>query len=300
MDGSTSALLWMAIGGRREDIYFSHPNHEATDELVLDLISQGKDVIIVDLSISLSLAEQLNERKASIQLWDHHKSAIPLDKFDWCFIEKENQKCGCRMFYDYTLTSEIALRGLPAYKDLVMLADDYDRWIKQYNPETDDIASLHWLLGQKLFMDRFAADPSTILSSEEKYLLSIEEQKKKEFIERKEKEALLYPVTIDGQNYEVAVVEANSNQSQLGHYLCETSALFADFAVMIGTKGISFRKKSSCPVDLSVLAKQFGGGGHEAAAGASVANVLGEEFVDLVWGKIMKRLANSIRSTNIC
>lgn len=128
-DGSMSAVLWVALGGNQKDIHFSSPAHTSTDDLVSDLLDQGKDVILVDLSISLELAEKLDARRASIRIWDHHKSAIPLSKFDWCHIDKENKKCGCLMFYEYIEKWDIGSLERTLYRDLVVLADDYVKWM---------------------------------------------------------------------------------------------------------------------------------------------------------------------------
>lgn len=275
MDGSTSAILFIAAGGLRENIRFTNPSHSETDEIVSELLETWSGpILIADVSVSVALAEKV--RRTDVFLLDHHKSAIPLADFSWCLIDVQNTSCGSMMLYNYLQS----FRPVRDYTELVNLVDDHDRWVKQYKA-TDKIASLHQVLGQEFFIDRFVKDSNTLLTSEEEYVVNLDIRKRDQYIAAKKKEVEVLRKTIQGHNVRVAFVSAATHQSQLGNAICEDPVIDADIAVMVGG-AISMRARKSCPVDLSSLAKVNSGGGHKLAAGCSLDGLLGKTLVDFV------------------
>lgn len=281
MDGSTCAIVFCAAGGKKENIVFSSPSHDETDEKFADLLdSWDGPVIVADASVSVEMAETVCNHD-NLVLLDHHKSAIPLAEYPWAYIEKENTRAGGKMLYDFLMERVNNPENLRRYKELVDAADDHDRWVKDI-PESDTIATLHNVLGQKLFINRFLKNPLLQLTSNEKYLLDLEDQKREEYIENRKKEMVVRDIEVDGKKVSVAFLLANNHQSRLGHAIYEDVTLGIDVVVMVGNKSISMRSKQNCPLDLSVVAKLNGGGGHAAAAGCSLGKVLGKDLVEFV------------------
>lgn len=281
LDGSACAILFLAGGGKIENLHFSYPSHDGIDELVRDLLdSTTLPILIADASISYSLAKQIDLTRRDVIILDHHKSADDLKEFSWC--EVDHSRCGSLMLYDYMLLNGQYIQTvLEDYHNLILRVDDNDRWIHQY-PDSKKIAALHNKLGQSLFIERFLNNPLTSFSDKEKYLLEIDEYKTKLYIEDKKKEVVVLNKEIDGVMIRVGCVKADNHQSVLGNSICEDLSLNVDVALMVGLNSISLRAKSTCPVDLSSLAKHNGGGGHKLAAGCSLSKVLGEDFLDLV------------------
>jgi oligoribonuclease NrnB/cAMP/cGMP phosphodiesterase (DHH superfamily) len=289
MDGSVCATLFLAAGGPRENIYYCVPDHEYVDEKVAELLETWDGpIILADISISHSLAEMIAARNKDVYLFDHHKSAIPLVEFDFCEIDVDNTRCGSKVFYDWLVkefkhTSEI--HKILLYKDLVEAADDIDRWIHAI-PRSMQLATLHRILGQKLFVDRFTRDPGTVFSSSEKFMLQIEEEKKEEFIQGKKKSVQVFTKTLDGHEVKIGIVVASDHESELGHAIYDDPELGVDIVIMISGKKLSMRSRSGCPVDLSKLTHKYGGGGHRNAAGCQLSKVIEKDLIELVAEKL--------------
>lgn len=278
MDGSTCAIVFCAAGGLRENVFFSSPNHRDTDELVSDLMERWSGpIVIADASISLALAEKVFRN--DVFLLDHHKSAIPLKKFSWCEIDVDNTRAGGKMLYDW-LKVNASSSWFMEYKQLVDLADDHDRWIKQYK-ESDTLSLFHEVLGQELFIERFLKNPDPTLNSMEKYAVDLEIRKRDQYIQRKKNEVEVVRKRIDGRDVNIAFVAAGTHQSLLGNMVCEDPAINAEVCVLVGSS-VSMRANRASQVDLSRVAKINGGGGHAKAAGCSLDKLLGKSLLEYV------------------
>lgn len=280
MDGSASAVLFLTAGGKEENIYFLNPSSNI-DEFLKDILIKQKDLIfLVDISVSYKLAESINSNY--IYLFDHHKSAISLNKFNWCKIEINNKRAGCKMFYDWLIKQDFNYKiNFFKYKKLIEIVDDYDRWIKNYS-DSDVLATLHNILGQQSFINRFIKDCDIVLTMQEQFCVNIENKKRKEFIKNKKKNTIVKTKRINNENIRIGFVLANNHQSKLGHAICEDAELNVDMAIMVGNERISMRSNGNCSVDLSSIAKRNGGGGHKMAAGCNLHNVLGKNVLELV------------------
>jgi oligoribonuclease NrnB/cAMP/cGMP phosphodiesterase (DHH superfamily) len=288
MDGAACAVLFIAAGGKRKNVYFTLPNHEHVEERLEHLFDRHEGYIVVaDVSVSLEYAE--NEVPTyDISLLDHHKASIPLNGLDWCEVNEENSMCGSKMLFEWILGNvpNVDRGRILAYKNFLNAVDDMDRWIKAI-PESQSLASLFSFLGQQLFIDRFISAPDLELTASEQYAVRIEEQKKEEFIGRMKKEVLVRVYEIDGRSVRVGFVLATTPyQSQLGHAICESLELDVEMAVIVGDKSISMRASRDAEVDLSVIAALNGGGGHVAAAGCQLSKVTGEDLLEKVANRL--------------
>lgn len=276
-DGSTCAILFIAAGGKRENVFFSSPNHDDVDEIVSELLETWSGpILIADASISLKQAEKVY--RSDVVLLDHHESARPLQKFSWCEIDI-NSRCGSMMLFDW-LKKHAHSSWFFQHKDLVDLVDDHDRWIHNF-PESENNAVFHQLVGSKKYIDRFLKNPSPILTDSEKYALELELEKRDDYINYKMKNLFVVPKVIQGHKVNVAFVSSGIHQSRLGNMICEHPDLNVDICVLIGSS-ISIRSSHNCPVNLSVVAKQLGGGGHKFAAGCSIDTFLGNNVFNIV------------------
>lgn len=280
MDGSTCAIVFCAAGGLRENVFFTSPNHRDTDELVADLLERWTGpILIADASISMSLAEKVYRN--DVTLLDHHKSAIPLQKFPWCEIDVNNTRAGGKMLYDWLLKNMLhPPMGFSDYENLVIYADDHDRWIKEYK-QSDVLSLFHEVLGQELFIDRFLKNSGPALNAMEQYAVDLEIKKRDQYIQKRMKEVQVVRKNIQGHDVNVAYVAAGTHQSLLGNMICENPEINADMCVLVGTS-ISMRANRTCPVDLSAVAKTNGGGGHAKAAGCSIDKLLGKSLLEYV------------------
>ena len=115
----------------------------------------------------------------------------------------------------------------------------------------------------------------------EQYALNLAITKRDKYVEYKKKNVQIVEKEINGNKVRLGFVAAGTHQSVLGNEICEDPELNVDIAVLVGSS-ISLRASRTCPVDLSVLAKQMGGGGHFKSSGFSLDKMLGKSLVEYV------------------
>lgn len=286
MDGSTCAIVFVAAGGKLDNVHFTNPGHESVDEVVNDLADYEGLILIADVSISKMLATNIRFASEYVFLLDHHKSAIPLVDFNWCEIEVDNNRCGSRMLHDWLLRYNLGSKTkLNKYKELVDAVDDRDRWIHAI-PESATLASLHKVIGQELFVERFIRNSSVRLSDNEQYVVELDNKRKAIIVANRKENTQVVLREVGGHRLRVGFVMASNHQSELGHDICNDPMMDCDIAVMIGPTSVSMRSSNSCPVSLADIASLNGGGGHDHAAGIGLTNLLGKELVDIVMEKL--------------
>ncbi len=282
-DGSACAVLFIAAGGLPENIVFTSPSHTETDEIANNLFETWDGPIwFVDVSISDDAA-QLLSRRTDVVLIDHHKTAIPLAKYKFCKIDKDNSACGSKLFLAFLkkqLGASAYTLAIKKYQDFVDNVDDMDRWRKNI-PGSEVIFNLHGLLGQKLFIKRFLKNASMDTTDNEKYLIEIDREREKEYIRSKKEQVVVVQREHNQQKVRVGFVQAGGPyRSALGDSMCHDPELDVDLAVMVNGDYISLRSRNG-KVDCSGVAQQNGGGGHPAAAGCDLSKIIGKDILSL-------------------
>jgi oligoribonuclease NrnB/cAMP/cGMP phosphodiesterase (DHH superfamily) len=277
MDGSACAVLFIAAGGKRENVIFSSPAHAHVDQIAKDLgRNHAGRIFFADISVSEETAELLSNR-SDVRLFDHHKTAIPLKRFPWCTVDAENSRCGAMVFFDHILNNKT---DLSYYSWLLELVDDRDRWVNSFS-DSKRLSTLHGAIGQHAFVSRFLADPDPVFTSEERFLLRIEDEKRARALDRARNEI---HVREDHGRRVGYVLCDGKYRSDVGNVLC--SELGLDAVVLIGASSLSFRAPAHSQIDVAMVAKQYAGGGHRCAAGCEVSSVLGSSLVELVINKL--------------
>ena len=75
-------------------------------------------------------SELIDGYKNNFKLFDHHKTALDLNKYDWCVVETMNNKkglqtCGTELFHEYLIAHKYLKEDV---KDFVKLVTNYDTW----------------------------------------------------------------------------------------------------------------------------------------------------------------------------
>jgi oligoribonuclease NrnB/cAMP/cGMP phosphodiesterase (DHH superfamily) len=290
MDGSACALCFMWAGGKRENVFFTNPNHEESDNKLREIVDAGyKNIIIADCSISQNLAREIDieYEGLNIVLLDHHKTAIPLSELKWCVIDKQNTACGSMMLFNYLKATyaDSPLNRSSCYLEFLEPVDNHDRWTKNKEKISDQLASLHGIYGQQMFIDRFLGQKFA-LEEREVFLLELENKKMREYIEEKKKTVIKTKIEFEGQTYNIAFTSGPAKYTnELCTALCTDDV---DAVVNIGMDKISIRSKKDNTIDLANLAKKYNGGGHSKASGFSLQNLLGSSLIELVMQKMEK------------
>jgi len=286
-DGSACAILFLAAGGKKENIYFTNPSHEETDFLLSELIQyRDTDIMLVDVSCSTEMAKYIEKSifANNVTILDHHKSAASLNNFPFCVVDESGLNCGSKIFYDWILKYVSNLTKLLRYKELVKLTNDVDLWQHNY-PESRELADFHKILGQELFIERFVKNPNSDLSCQESYLTTIYNKKREIETANRKKNIKKFVKTINGVNYNFAILFTHgADQSLLGHAITDDPSMDVDVVILINGNNVSLRCKDSCVLDLSELAQRFGGGGHKKASSFSLGKlfIFNKDFLEII------------------
>lgn len=272
MDGLGAKFAAWTLYGKCANYIPVHYNEPLPQEL-LDRINEPNDieVYIVDFSYDRETLDDLNSKVMKLIVLDHHKTALealrgaPYAIFDM-------NKSGAVLAWEYFRP------GVPVPK-LLLHVQDRDLWkfkldntveiLLGFEPYKEDMEAWNQATFPKDFesvLESYRVKGETIKTFRDKQ------------IKNTAKNATIISVPIDDPNrtntetYKVALVNATDNISELGAYL--NNSLDIDFSIsyFIRSDGIvvlSFRSTAG-GVDVSKIAEAFGGGGHPAAAGATV------------------------------
>ena len=243
-DGFGAAwIAWKALGGQAKYIPVQHG--EPPPE-----IPEGAIVTIVDFAYPRDVLMELREKTASLWVLDHHKTAAQ-DLAGLDFTTFDMQKSGAMLAWDYWFAGEPA----PV---LIRYIQDKDLWLFQLENSPEVSAALgsypkDFAVWDMLSVDDLAKDGIAIRRAVNCQVLDHVEM------------ATLQHVG----GYLVPVVNATCHTSEIGDQL---NADYPDrpFSASYSDLGDGRRKwslRSRGEFDVSEVAKKFGGGGHQNAAG---------------------------------
>jgi len=257
-------------------------------------------VFITDISVNEEVATIIEYYKDKTYypetiLLDHHKTAEFLNKYNWCnVLENTNgeKTCGTSLFY-YYLMEKGFLQNSRAWKwdrcsnlySFVESVRKYDTylWKTVYNEiEPKMWNDLLYIMGRDNFiekiMDIVGFQHEFDFTEFDLKLLEYKQREIDSYIDAKDKDIIV----ADIQGYQAGVVFAERYVSELGNKLSELHPEL-DFITMINpSHSVSYRTVKK-DVDLSAIAKVFGGGGHMAASGSPIDEVMRNRIIDLVF-----------------
>lgn len=301
LDGVGCAIVLKEVMGKDVvDVIYTYPNK--VNEYVNKVLDErdGYDIILVtDLSIDKETAERVQSiydnlkegEEFNFALLDHHRNLEWLNEYKWATVVPETENSLLSGTY---LTFINVINGL-SEKDIEIITQTklyefveavrrYDtwEWVNKYDNYklSKDLSNLLKLEGIEDFIEnilRKLEEQKELISPEEALVLYYKDKEVDELVKRKDK--CLIPKRIEGHN--AAVVFAENNISELGNRLCELHPEY-DFIAMINQNTVSLRSAKE-DIDLSLIAKKYGGGGHAPAAGfplpeGTIENLIGGLF----------------------
>ena len=250
---------------------------DEVDKFVMDNIDEK--IIVVDLNIKVETADYILNNNKNVLVFDHHLSNKDMNKYPFIkVIDFDSIKqSGTSLYYKYLLEKyNNELLNKDVVKKLVehvRTMDTYDFSITS-KEEANNIEVLFKIYGRELFIDKFynvIINDKELYSDEDLNLINLEKLRIKRYVEEKE----IIEITLD--NKKVGVVFAERNISELGNYLINKYD-YLDYIILINVdKSISYRGNNK--VDLSLIAKQYNGGGHFNAAGSPLPKDLKEKII---------------------
>lgn len=232
----------------------------------------NRQVLILDFSFPratlIEMAEQCN-----LQVIDHHKTAAA-DLAGLGFCEFDMARSGAGMTWD-------ALRG-GSRPWIVDYVEDRDLWRNALPNSEDVVAAIHELprgvSGRQVTPDLFAAwDEMTQLRKSEIALAGSYHRKT---ARRLAEEIADNAMSAELSGMTAAVACGSVLFSDAADILCRRplpSGKLPDFAAVFwvtSTGRFTYSLRSRGDVDVSEVAKQYGGGGHAAAAGFTAATIV--------------------------
>ena len=270
-----------------EDINVVRCNYGDIDAKVEEFINGAEEydkLFITDISVNKEIADKLLSVSDKVILLDHHKTALWLNEYPYALVQVEDESvgkmCGAYLFYEYLKKNHKEFDDTPALKLFIDYVRMYDTW--EWKEKYDNIIpkrlnDLMYIDGPNEFIDKmvyrlgnnlFIFDDTDLmkLQIEQTYINSYVAQKNETLMINDD----LFP------EYTVGITFADKYISELGNKLCELHPEL-DFVVLINmsTLTVSYRTVKD-NLDLSDIAKGFGGGGHPKASGsrfdASIVN----------------------------
>lgn len=301
LDGVSCAIIaFWAFGEENVDVEYC--DYDDIDYRVQEFLSvQGykryDNVFITDISINKDTANLIEYVtlehpffKDRFQLIDHHVSAKWLNEYEWAYVNefeesiyphKDRMKsCGTTLFYKWLEGCGYLIDQPDAksYIETVRMYDTWD-WTEFEDIHAKKFNDLFFLIGRKAFVNRMLYENSTIgFSEEENFLLDNEQYRINEYVKKKQGQMFVSKF----EDYHVGVVYAEQYISQLGNELAKDNP-FLDFIALIdvGEGKVSFRGIHD-HIDLSEIARRYGGGGHPKSAGCPLNKAFQYQWIQFL------------------
>jgi oligoribonuclease NrnB/cAMP/cGMP phosphodiesterase (DHH superfamily) len=292
LDGVGCAVVGKVVFGCNLDIEYcsvKDVNEKVEQFLALTDLKEYSNVFITDLSVNEKVAEIIDYKSKhtdliiSFKLLDHHKTALWLNKYDWATVESERILpgeenlilSGTTLFFEDMNDRFNLLKHLTALNGFVDAVRLYDTWEwKRLNLEFPKaLNDIYHLVGLDEFVNTYSkklleGTNSFTFDPVHLSLLNYKRIETENYISKK-----LDQVKVINR---VAFIVADSNISELGSKICET--VDCDYCAIYTGQSVSLR--SIGEFDVSVIAKEKGGGGHKNASGYEVDNL--EDVFELV------------------
>ena len=269
-------------------------NYKEVNDLVKCFIDSGEyekyDILyITDISVNKEVADKLQKlhhenESITIRLIDHHKNLEWLNEYNWSTIySKDNvmeTKCGTKLLLESLLDNDFVTVDITDVKlqqdsfknliNLVDLVDKYDTWKwKEINCiEAKQLNDLMNIIGfSDLYIDLTTTNYNVYETIDNySYILELEQRKINNIIKDKINEIKV----INLKGYKAGVIYLENYISEVCNSICEMcSDIDLVIAINLSNKTVSLRSVEE-DVDVSVIAKKYGGGGHKHASGFQI------------------------------
>ena len=279
LDGIGCAILaYLAFG--RSNVDITYCNYDDVDNQVKDFISTKlleEDMChITDISIKDEIAKDIDENCTQFYLFDHHPTALDLNKYIWCTVKIVNENTdiktsGTEIYYKWLVENGYLAEDKFIQK-FAELVRDYDTWrwstLGDKGVICKQVNDLYYLYGKDKFITWVISEISDNVFprfyAADELLLDMKQKEIDEYIEIKNQQMITSPMC----GHVCGFVFAEKYHSELGNRLCKMHPEI-DFITMIDMDGTVSYRTVKDDIDLGKdVAKLFGGGGHPKAAGS--------------------------------
>lgn len=266
-------------------------NH-GPDPVVIDALidyATGKDVIMVDYSLrTRDLNDRLNIAAKSFRILDHHKTAqAALEGASYAKFDMK--RSGAGLAWDYLFGKDNGIPDPAGYGDVhaprpwwVNYTEDQDLW-NWALPDSQEINAFlmvqprtveHWNVITKYRQNAAFDKGMGARQYIEYYTRSV--------VAEAQEGVLVF----EGTNYRTTILNIPyAGVSEAGGALCKQGYPVSLLWFERGDGITQFSLRGDGTVDVSAIAKTYGGGGHNNAAGFQLTLKMGRALVDLILGR---------------
>lgn len=262
----------------------------------------GEELWITDLSWSDPETEahlrRLIEDGVALHWFDHHRTAIERLKagrfrLDFASRVVSDEFAASRLVYDF-LAAKAAVRGtggtgapagFGAFRRAVEMADDNDRWLHRIPGSRELALTMRAMPAGEVYRSFLTLDERMIDTP----AMAEARARIGEELERNRRLAEATRVDRDLGTIRLTSALCDGYAGEIADEWGKTSPRTVFSLFDVRSRALSFRRSPDSDVDLSKLAEACGGGGHAAAAGATIpglARALGE----VIAGRIAREL----------
>ena len=260
MDGFCAAwLLWMCRW--RDEAEYVPMQYGAKPAEIPEV--EGREVFIVDFSFPRERMLEMRRAANSLIVLDHHKTAAKdMKGFDWCIFDMA--KCGARLTWEWLRNHGMNKMRLVVEPWFLQYIEDRDLWTHKLKDTHAINAALRnkprsFLAWEAMAQNRDFAP----LIVEGNALLAYKAAAIKACVET------ACEVEIGGEK----VLAANCSVGDFTSEVCKELAdgrVFGASYMDVGDKRVWSLRSDAGGYDVSEIARKYGGGGHERAAGFTV------------------------------
>lgn len=245
-------------------------------------------IYMIDLCISEETLNQLDESFINkFKIFDHHIARNEMNKYDFInVIEERNniKECGTSLYYEHLrkeFDNKLLRKNITKdIVEIVRLADTFS-W-KENQERNFTLTDFLSIMGIDEYINYFY---NFILNNEDfyleekyKFLFEIENKRKMNYVEEKEKQLIKASIN----PYNVGIVFAESYRSILGNELARRNPQL-DFIIIINlSRSISYRGIKE-EINLSDFASIYGGKGHKFASGSPLPSNLNKIIIKTIY-----------------
>lgn len=269
MDGLASAFIAHSSFLEADEEAEFYPMHYSDVNNVYDIpLNEGDIVYILDFSLPEEMIRELSCKVDHIYIIDHHKTAQFLLNLNInnVTVDFDNNMSGAMLTFDFFID-----RGTnPLEPELFEYVQDRDLW-KWELPGSKEVSAALALMVEKnsieSFREAYWSFDKSIPEFKNIGTIALKTQQK----QVNEKVDKCFDIKLLGQDFKI--INATENISELGNAICNKydmpSIMF--FYTSLYTVVLSFRSLDHL-TDVSVVAKELGGGGHRNSSGCEVTS----------------------------
>jgi len=264
LDGAGAGIIFRKMFGPTAEVHYLGYN-SINDRIKrrlhqLQVSGETPTIFMVDISVNEEVARLVDAYPGEKHLLDHHESAKWLNRYRWATVDTSN--CGTKLLFEYV---PYMCKGvLSEYGFFVKLVNDYDLWIHEFSL-SKELNRLFYIIGIDRFEARMLRNPQPKFTNTEKLLLELEDDTIEKYTNKVDRGMTKFE--LNGEPF-CGVAYVDRHHSEVGHVLMERNDLEMVALVDVNARKVSLRSKGN--VNVSKIAKTFGGGGHPNASGYQV------------------------------